>query len=662
MRGVLPPLRLWHTPEQNPARARACRPRVPAPPPPASDEFGTEVHQTVRIHGQGPYLKVLSGGRLSFGGQKKVSSHAPVPHPHPLMPAAKRPLDPPIAGDRAIYQKFQALGNCATKTAKYFNKGENVYPSRKQVAAAVERHEQGTSADYWIKRHQKPGGRPPLLDHIALDNLKGLARRTTIARKFVRPLEVQCDVIIETERKQMLMRLGFESAVDLINMRDYPISEKTLLHYKDIIWPKKESAGYVAEHRDIVKAEIRNMISCAAVGGYIFDTHNPACVCTSDHFAVRRNPNGDVQIIRTTAESQQLMREQNLQAGHDGGRGGAAVGASVTVPVHATMVKDFKLVAIVSEIWDDQMTAGTDNKPVKIYALDALDPKDLLSATCFSAIIAHGTPHSLVMHKIYKDVLLPKMVRIRDATRALREALKAKSSFEVPSVSVATKAGCSAGSKRNSAAANSGSGAAARSIRVRIEGEAAPPESIPFLGPGGEADDDDSPEFGPWFGHPDEWDIVFCLDGDSAPLAAILDDDKMKTFDLRSLVHIMTQKKAAWGNILFLKWAAGCSPTQSPNDVGKTHMISRTILKGSGKRVTRAVELSETPSSMQLQHHRLFKDKTSMEYHIDLARKKEIWRLLSNMTIVAAEAFRPRTIKASWDGCGFAPLDVLTIL
>ena len=88
-----------------------------------------------------------------------------------------------------------------------------------------------------------------------------------------------------------------------------------------------------------------------------------------------------------------------------------------------------------------------------------------------------------------------------------------------------------------------------------------------------EADDCAPSSPGPWYGHADEWDIVFCLDGDSSPLAAIIDREKMLQHGKLSLVDIIARNAKKWGVVKFLKWAAACTPMQSPNDVGKTHMI-----------------------------------------------------------------------------------------
>jgi hypothetical protein len=531
------------------------------------------------------------------------------------MPKAKKLLAPQIYGDKVVYERYVLCQSNACKTAKFFGKGRpNAYPSRKQVAAAVERHLAGTSAAYWTASKQK-GGRPPILDHIARDNLKRMARQSQIRRDFIRPIPLECEALILEERKRMLVRLGFEAREDLINMRDprYQVSQQTLDNYVDEIWPKKEKAGYIAARREEVKREIRNNISCAAVGGYVFSHTNPACCATSDHFACRKMADGQIQVIRTAEGSKDSMQEQSLSAGHhDKGSGGA----SVTMPLHATMTKALQMVALVGEVWDDQILKH-EGEPVKIYALDATDPHDMLTAVCFSAVIAHGTPHEVVMHKIYKDILIPKMVRIRNAAKAARLAAVTSSNHcQVKSVSVA--ASVSAGSRRGREEAitrtPSRANTSDRSVRSRHPSPSAAASALlvsptpgsrelQALAPtvssnlrlsatsrtaaqaaaadsliDSDEEDEETPSSaaaGPWVGHADEWDIVFCLDGDSSPLAAIIDKDKMAKYGKLSLVDVIRRNAATWGAVKFLKWAAACTPLQSPNDVGKTHMIGK---------------------------------------------------------------------------------------
>jgi hypothetical protein len=178
-------------------------------------------------------------------------------------------------------------------------------------------------------------------------------------------------------------------------------------------------------------------------------------------------------------------------------------------------------------------------------------------------------------------------------------------------------------------------------------------------------EDEEAPSnaaFGPWFGHPDEWDIVFCLDGDSSPLAAIIDKDKMAKHGKRSLVDIIRRNAATWGVVKFLKWAAACTPLQSPNDVGKTHMIGRRHVKGTAKKPTQPLPLEDCSDNLRDCYARLFEKSDSMEFIIAKKRKQEIWRMLSNLPITIGEAFRPKLIRDSWQKSGYIPLDTLVIL
>ena len=116
-----------------------------------------------------------------------------------------------------------------------------------------------------------------------------------------------------------------------------------------------------------------------------------------------------------------------------------------------------------------------------------------------------------------------------------------------------------------------------------------------------------------------------------------------------------------WGRVCLLKWAAGCSMTQSPNDVGKTHFILRNFVKWQSKKgaqKTVALTFNQCPPGLQAQYVYLH----SADIAITAARKRGFWRLLSNLPSAAAEAFRERVVKSSWSLCGYYPLNTFTIL
>jgi hypothetical protein len=116
-----------------------------------------------------------------------------------------------------------------------------------------------------------------------------------------------------------------------------------------------------------------------------------------------------------------------------------------------------------------------------------------------------------------------------------------------------------------------------------------------------------------------------------------------------------------WGKVCLLKWAAGCSLIQSPNDVGKTHFILRNFIKWQNKKgATKTVALKFNECGAGLKAHYLYLH--SADIAITAARKRGFWRLLSNLPTAAAEAFRERVVKASWTLCGYYPLNYFMIL
>ena len=166
---------------------------------------------------------------------------------------------------------------------------------------------------------------------------------------------------------------------------------------------------------------------------------------------------------------------------------------------------------------------------------------------------------------------------------------------------------------------------------------------------------------GTWVGQATEFDLVLGLDGDSAPLAAFMDNERMLSFvdskhpAGRACIRDIINTKV-WGVVVLLKWAAACSMLQSPNDVGKTHQVLRRGIKGSKKTKTLPVPLKDCNPYLQAEHKRLHAT------NIPPDRKRGFWRLLSNLPGAVSEAFRPRVVTSSWFLCGFYPLSIPMIM
>lgn len=155
-----------------------------------------------------------------------------------------------------------------------------------------------------------------------------------------------------------------------------------------------------------------------------------------------------------------------------------------------------------------------------------------------------------------------------------------------------------------------------------------------------------------------EFDLCCCMDGDSPCLTAILDETKMRAWTdpnhpagRPSLQNLCVKMKSRWGIVSILKWAAGCSLVMSPNDVGKGHAMARTVLK-----TCDAVPISMCSPGLLACKARL--DASS----IPADRKRSFWQLLSNMPVVASEAFRPRLTRAGWTKCGYYPFVPLLLM
>ena len=380
----------------------------------------------------------------------------------------------PSYGDRLLLKWYDESKQCSNKAArKHATRPEFVGALAKAISRAVERRTKGS--DPALPSHSKSkGGRAPGLDREGLKALKTMARKSAVRRDFIRPKEEECRRLLTAERARMLVRRGKADDVDLIDMNMFPIDAKTEMKYIDEIWPEKEEVAYKANHRDEVKKEPRNNFSCLAVTDYVFRNTNPCCIETSDHFGIYRDKMGDIQIVRSAAGSGKLMRAEGFSVGHDGS-GDAE--ANAKLPVHASMTMAKRVVALIAEIWDDQLVKPfADGSLVKIYPIDANDPDDILSAECFGALIVHGTPHDVVMHSMYKDIIIPKMCRYRDEAKEMAATVRGQNIFAgaVPSVSCGPS--LSSGSKRRRD--EPASPVAARSLRSNDNSTAAAADTL----------------------------------------------------------------------------------------------------------------------------------------------------------------------------------------
>jgi hypothetical protein len=596
-------------------------------------------------------------------------------------------------------------------------------PTRKMVKKAVDRHAQGRTDEYLRQKRAwkaKPaGGRLQALDAIGLQFLKDEAEELKRTNAIIRPGQEALYKKILDERLKMVVRLGVESSVESCDPKKYELSDRCLRSLAKKICPEQRFVKRGTLRREEAKAEIRNAISSAAVAGSVFRRTNPDCIVTTDHLAIYINSKDQLKVVYAAAGSQDSMRKQRVSMAHADEDAEESSEGDVKMPCMCSMTMSGKVISCVAEIWDDQLQPDADGARVKIYALDPTDSSNFLSASTYKAYIAHGTPHELVMWEVYTKVVIPKANIIRHKIKQLAAAQRSTGVLPpVPSV-VRPFAG-SVSSTANVSSQSIGGGVARPQQQHQSigEGVARPQQQharpqvydvwIPPDGPNeelraqmeqargnpfirfiqtapllpqapapapapaphpmpeeedAESEEDDLMSNGTWVGDPSEFDLVLCMDGDSAPLTAFLDKDRMRSFkDSRhpkgrqSIQELILAN--IWGTVALLKWAAACSMLQSPNDVGHTHPILRKGTKGSKNKKTVTLPWAQCGPGLRSAFTLLF----SPSIGITAARKRGFWRLLSNLPKAVAEAFRERTVVASWRDCGYYPLSIPMIL
>ena len=226
----------------------------------------------------------------------------------------KQQPGPQVFGDLVIYRKYVEYRNNGARTARFFNKGvANVYPSAKQVVAAVERHINGTSAAYWTNSRSSNAGRMPVLDAQGIKTLQDEEAARKQEERLVRLTTAECHRDIMRERCKMVVRRQLETSLETFDPLKYKVTEAKLKEFTHKIWPERRSSKPVTDSREKAKNQLRNAISVAVVGGSVFRRTNPACIITMDHMACFIDKHNRVQITHAAAGSQAEMRKKVSQ-------------------------------------------------------------------------------------------------------------------------------------------------------------------------------------------------------------------------------------------------------------------------------------------------------------------------------------------------------------
>ena len=302
------------------------------------------------------------------------------------------------------------------------------------------------------------------------------------------------------------------------------------------IWPETDKVDSKAQAREDAKAEIRNMISTAAVAMAEFTGTNPDAIFSSDIFTLQRNERGQSVLVRMAAGSKHKLKGMGLSAGfHDDSAGEAFR----VLPIMATIAMSGHLLSAIAIIHDDQLPDGV----IDIIALDSMGG-EWDNAVLFVAYCGPNIAEEVLYHKMFVEVVFPKSVKRIDQCKAMirggakrpearhysispDDADRVQEAFTSPSTSAsrpATRSAQAQGGQVGAVSINSGAGGgAAQPVLAMPRQASSDPRPLP------------PPERVLPGSMDHEWENTHCYDGDCPQVKASFNKACMKRHGLATL-------------------------------------------------------------------------------------------------------------------------------
>jgi len=343
--------------------------------------------------------------------------------------------------------------------------------------------------------------------------------------------------------------------------------------------PEIASAVPQAAGRAAAKSEPRNMITLAAVAMAEFRGTPPDITYSTDMFTVFISEKGQVHTVYMASGSLAKLKAENLKACVDIAVKGLppSAKARASIPSYATFSATGEVLSAVLLFIDSNIP---DSKYYHIYPIDGSGKgrAAVLKSTLFVAMLPADFNENMILHQIWSQIIIPKTAKMcHDLCAAnagdyasIGPPSRAPSLSQArPSAPVATPNSSTRSvshSKRSTSepepSFDNGNNADVQRFinermanmrrepdpspkRVRLD-DPLPPESLQFLSP------------------------IHCMDGDCPQIAVLMDRLKMQAIGLQCIQDLCKKKykDIKWR---FIKFAAGCSMIQSPNDVGPVH-------------------------------------------------------------------------------------------
>lgn len=490
------------------------------------------------------------------------------------------------------------------------------------------------------------------------------------------------EVEINNARLRMVQEDG-KPNVTLTTLNDFSPKpdDRTIGAFIAWIAPETQPAAPIASGRAVAKDEARNMITLAAVTRAEFVGTAPDCILSTDMFTVFISENGEISIVYMVSGSLTALKEHNLKACLAADVQGikATAKGRASIPAYATFSATGEVMSIVLMFIDSNIPVPQKSKGYySIYPIDGTGSRGkaaVLHSKVFVAMLPLHFNECVVLHQMWSMIILPKTAKLcEDLASGVSDfgsigspsQSRSRSRPPTRNSSAASSSSSTAAAARSSPARaaviddsiedayQQGSNAAAQAritARVRIESPS-PSKSqtlhgilrlehavhrSQFLSP------------------------IHCMDGDCPQIAVLMDKDKMAELGLTCIQDLCKRKypKLRWR---FIKFAAGCSMIQSPNDVGRVHssVKAQTGVKADFRAKDWNPSAEEQDANIRLFNSIVMRQ--GLGKAVDKTREHAIMGYISNSRKIYSRAFNAVNCCQGWKLAGLCPWNAEIIM
>ena len=356
------------------------------------------------------------------------------------------------------------------------------------------------------------------------------------------------------------------------------LDDRTYHGILDLVLPERRSTTKMLGDGRIDAQQVpHNAISCCALVEATFADTAKEIIFSSDMFTVYIDPTSNkAQYVRCPEGTLAALREMKLTPGFEA-KGETLNLGKCALPAFMTFDPNGDVLSEIMFFIDKNVPIPDDGKYC-LYPMesDGSHRNPVRNSTLFAAVVPYQFDEDKLFHQIWSYIIIPRTeARCYDLMRQELRGLLQKLKTPTPTPDRETP-------ERSSSAPIDLANCSGRSL----------PEVSGRTRHGASENDDINrkmQEDPTWCSHLRS--PVHCMDGDNPNVNAIMSSSKMAAHGLRSINDICADKKFI--KFRYLKWAAGCSFVQSPNDVASCHRDAKKQTGAGSILQTKAIVMDE---------------------------------------------------------------------